>query len=56
MEEIKKQRSEYTLNELKKKMKQTNKTMKEQLEIEERTLKEKEKQYSRGRINESLPR
>ena len=47
---VKQIRAEKSQNYLIKKMKNTNVTIKEQLEIEERTLKEKQRLYNRGRI------
>lgn len=50
LKELKRIRSEYAQNELKKKMLKTNVTIQEQLQIEKRTLEEKQKYYNRERI------
>ena len=54
LEEIKKQRQEYALNEFNKKMSKTDKSILEQMQTEEEIEIEKRKHYSRGRIRESI--
>lgn len=52
MKQIKKAREEIAENNLKNKMSRTTKTIKEQLEIEERTAIQKQKRYNRERIKQ----
>ena len=53
MEMIKEEREQLAEEKMKMKMSQTGKSIKEQMEIEERTAKEKQKHYNRERIKQN---